>query len=240
MLINLCYDLGLLSAQYIPIIINNYNRHSFLIRLITALKRYGFRKIVILDNNSTYLPLLDYYRQTDCEVVRLQSNYGHLALWKSGMYKKYRWDYYVYTDPDVLPIESCPDDFLVYFRSLLSRFRHLDKVGFGIMIDDLPECFSLRDKVRKYEARYWNSPVGDGLYDAPIDTTLALYKPLTHLKDGHAYTLRAYRTGPPYLLRHLPWYQDTSNPDEEEMYYRSSAGKSSSLAQQYKGGHTVY
>ena len=43
-----------------------------------------------------------------------------------------------------------------------------------------------------------------GLFKSKIDTTFALYRP------GKSYQCweTTIRTGAPYLLRHLPWYED--------------------------------
>ena len=73
------------------------------------------------------------------------------------------------------------------------------------------------------ESKYWQKPLGDGLFAAPIDTTFALYRPGAH----GGYWLPACRTGEPYLARHLPWYQDSANLSEEEAYYKNKAGKDS-------------
>ena len=83
----------------IPIIINNFNRLTTLKELIAALCQRGYRHIYILDNASTYPPLLDYYATCPFEVIRLDANLGFKALWKSGMYKRFCHDYYVHDMP---------------------------------------------------------------------------------------------------------------------------------------------
>lgn len=238
--INIGYSLNLLSVRDIPIVINNFNRVSSLRLLIEFLERCRFTNIIILDNQSTYPPLLDFYRDLKHEVIRLPKNYGHLAFWKSGLYDKFKWNYFVYTDPDVLPITECPLDFLNYFKSILDNNYQLDKIGFGIRIDDLPDHFAVKEKVIAYEKRYWDKQVSEGLYDAPVDTTFALYKPLSDLKADEVYTLKAYRTGAPYLLHHLPWYVDSKNLSNEEMYYLKSSNSSSSIAKQQSEDQKVY
>lgn len=234
------YQLKLLSIREIPVIINNFNRLNYLLRLIGFLEKNGFTNIIILDNNSSYPPLLKFYENCKHRIVRENSNYGHLAFWKSGLYNKYKWNYFVYTDPDVLPLDECPGDFMQHFKLILDGNYRLDKVGFGIKIDDLPDSFSLRDKVRAYEKRYWEKEVGPSIFDAPIDTTFALYKPLSNLKRGEIYTLSAFRLGFPYLIRHLPWYVDSHHISEEERYYLESANRSSSMGKEEKGDKPVY
>lgn len=239
-ILNLAYKLDLLSIYDTPIIINNFNRVSFLLQLIAFLEKCGFSRIIIIDNNSTYKPLLNYYQNCKHEVVRCTSNYGYLALWKSGLYDKYKWMYFVYTDSDLSPLEECPKNFIELFKEELDANSKLDKIGFGIKIDDLPDHFSLKEKVIKHETRFWLKKIKPNLYDAKIDTTFALYKPFSNLKNGESSFLAANRFGFPYLIRHLPWYVDSQNLTEEENYYYRTSNRSSSIGTQLKGEGNVY
>jgi hypothetical protein len=184
--------------------------------------------------------LLDYYATCKATVIRANENFGHLALWHSKLYHRLKWNYFVYTDSDVLPVEACPPDFISYLQSQVRWSWQLDKVGFGIVIDDLPEAFSLKEKVVAYESRYWQKQIKPGIYDAPIDTTLALYRPFSNLNQGHSFTMCSWRTGRPYVLRHLPWYVDSANLDQEEKFYRAHANQSSSLVKQESGQEKIY
>jgi len=240
MVLNLGYGLNLRSVRDIPVIINNFNRLTYLRELIHALESRGLVNIIIIDNQSTYAPLLEFYETCPYKVVRLGVNYGHLALWKSGIYNRYKWDYFVYTDPDVTPVEQCPTDFLIHFKSLLDRKIELDKIGFGIKIDDLPDRFSLKERVVRYESHYWKKEIAPGLYDAPVDTTFALYKPFSGLKAGEVYTLRSWRTGFPYLIRHLPWYIDSSQLSTEDQYYLDTCNASSTIGKELSGRAKAY
>lgn len=240
MMLDTAYRLNLMDAKKIPVIINNFNRLTHLQKLIHFLEKYGYTNVVILDNNSTYPPLLEFYDHCNVKVIRKKTNYGHLALWKSGLFSLYKWNYFVYTDSDVLPVEECPADFMEYFRVILSQDLRLDKVGFGIKIDDLPSEFLLKDKVVAYEKRYWMKEVKENIFEAAIDTTFALYKPMTGLKSGHSFTHAAQRTGHPYLLRHMPWYVNSANLSKEDLYYQETSNDSSSLSKQEKNREIVY
>jgi len=72
----------------IPIIINNYNRLTTLQALISFLEKCGYRNLFIIDNASTFPPLLEYYEACPYKVFRLKDNVGHLSLWKTVIYKK--------------------------------------------------------------------------------------------------------------------------------------------------------
>ncbi len=235
--IQLRYELNISDKQVsqLPIIINNFNRLTTLKLLIDWLTKYGYKNIVILDNQSTYQPLLDFYQMTDVKVIRLKENFGHLAFWKSGLYHKYKWKFFVYTDSDVLPIVECPKDFLNTFYQTLVNDLNLKKVGFSIKIDDLPDHFSFKEKVVEYEKKYWEKTYHDLAFDAPIDTTFALYKPFTSLKFGEIYTQKAIRMAPPYSVRHLPWYNNSNQLNEEEAYYSQNSNSSSSISNQIHG-----
>jgi hypothetical protein len=201
----------------IPVIINNYNRLECMTKLIASLENRGYSNIYIIDNNSTYPPLLDYYKGCKYTVYRLKDNVGYMALWKTDIYKKFRRSFYVYTDSDVLLDESCPDDFMAKFVNILDRYTNSQKVGFGIRIDDLPDCFKNKESVIEHEKSFWNHEVENGIYRAPIDTTFALYRPFC---GGPADDCQeTYRTGFPYVIQHLPWYVDSAQLSEEEIYY---------------------
>jgi hypothetical protein len=205
------------DTRNIPIIINCFNRLNCLEILINRLTQDGYTNIHLLDNNSTYPPLLEYYKHTPYPVYRLDRNIGFLALWNCEVWNKFKNKYYVYTDPDVVPADGCPDDYLHKFYLHLRKNPQLDKVGFSLQIDNLPDHYDKKEAVLKIESPFWKKPINPELYNASIDTTFALYRP--GIKGG--FWLRAGRTAPPYSALHLPWYQNSQQPDEETLYYRS-------------------
>lgn len=204
----------------IPIIINNFNQYEYLLKLIKALEDRGYHNIHILDNASTYPPLLQYYKECPYTVHHLGANLGYMALWKSGLFKEFRNQYFVYTDPDVVPVAECPADFMEYFYRILQKHPLSPKVGFSLKIDDIPNHYPLREKVIAYENKYWEKEISPGIFSAPLDTTFALHRPFTtHTNYPED---RMYRTGFPYQLRHLPWYVDPDHMTDNERYYANS------------------
>ncbi|TAG24335.1 MAG: glycosyltransferase family 2 protein [Cytophagia bacterium] len=179
--------------------------------------------IVILDNASTYPPLLEYYKNCPHRVVLLGKNAGYMALWESPIFEEFKNDFYVYTDPDLLPIAQCPKDFMEVFLKLLAENADIKKVGFSLKIDDLPDCFPKKQEIVAIESKYWQRKRSEWAYDAPIDTTFALYRP--GAKGDHR--AKGLRTVYPYVARHLPWYLDPQNLPEEEIYYKQRASDSS-------------
>jgi hypothetical protein len=206
------------DIKQIPIIINNRNRYTYLVQLITWLEKNGYSNIYIIDNDSTYPKLLDYYATTKHTIFRLKENVGNYSLWRTGIYKQFINDYYIYTDPDVLPIEECPGDAIEVFMNLLKKYKGVEKVGFGLKIDDLPDHYADKEKVLVWEKKFWEKQIEKDLYDAEIDTTFAVYRPYA---NRGIWVPSAYRTGGKYIMYHLPWYENTTNPTEEDSYYKS-------------------
>lgn len=212
-------------ADY-PIFINCRDRVTPLRALVRWLERAGCTRIHLVDNNSTYPPLLDFYASTPHTVIRLGRNQGHRAIWECGAVEEHAaGEYYVATDPDIVPVDECPPDALDRFRALLDGHPDRAKVGFGLVIDDLPSHYRFTRQVQVWEGQFWAAEVEPGVYDAPIDTTFALHRPGTAFTapgvlPNHA---RSLRTGYPYVARHTAWYVDSRRPDAEERYYREHA-----------------
>lgn len=209
----------------IPIIINNFNRVTTLKMLIAALEKRGYNNIYIIDNNSTYEPLLEYYEK-ECrhKVFRLDKNFGTLALWQSGVFKKFRNNFFVYTDSDVVPIEDCPDDFLSFFLNILKKYRLAQKVGFSLKIDDIPDNNLQKPSILIHEGQFYKFRIEeDNIYRAPIGATFALYRPRGRYRHAN-FHIQIFRTGYPYMAYHMPWYQDSLSPEEEERYYIEHCG----------------
>jgi hypothetical protein len=209
----------------IPIIINNRNRVTHLQNLIAWLEKNGYTNIHIIDNDSSYPPLLDFYKVCKYPVHILRQNVGHLALWKSGIIEKFEKGYYVYTDPDVIPAEDCPSDLVAHLLKVLQQHPEIEKAGPALKIDDLPDHYSEKKRVIEWESQFWKNTVAPDLYDAGIDTTFALYRPYT---NGYLWVQKAYRTGGKYVARHMPWYDHSAAPTPEDQYYKAnvSAGAS--------------
>ncbi|MEN6455175.1 MAG: hypothetical protein ABFD10_13030 [Prolixibacteraceae bacterium] len=207
----------------VPVIINNYNRLRYLSGLIDWLERAGMRNIYIIDNNSDYPDLLKYYNHTKHTVIRLNANLGYKALWDSSIHLWFKGLPYIYTDPDVLPVEECPLDAVKFFLEVLNEHREINKVGFGLRINDIPDFYPLKAKVVEWESKFWNNPLSANLFRADIDTTFALYRPFS-VKQQWGKTIR---TNGKYMARHLPWYENPNDLQAEDLYYKNTAVTSS-------------
>jgi hypothetical protein len=144
----------------IPVFIVNRNRHEAMRRLIDWLREAGTRRIVILDNASSYPPLLQYYQQLPAgvNVLRLEQNHGPYVLWQQGVHKVLDTPY-VLTDSDIVPADCCPRDLIGRLHETLRRYPDASKVGPALRIDDLPDGYAEADTVRKWESQFWDGPV---------------------------------------------------------------------------------
>ncbi|MBE8954575.1 MAG: tetratricopeptide repeat protein [Quinella sp. 2Q5] len=217
----------------VPIFINARDRLGVMRRQIDWLLDAGYRKIFVLDNASTYPPLLEYYAalETDrrVKIIRLEKNFGFKALWLSNILERLNIATpYVYTDPDVVPAEDCPKDFLKRLMEILGDNHEIRKVGLGLVWEDI--TFFQSDRMKKIESDYYDgSRVGDELYFTQVDTTFALYANVRH------YSVRlAMRTAGDLRARHLPWYFDYDNLPDDERYYIAHAENFSSTVNQFR------
>jgi hypothetical protein len=208
----------------IPVIINNRNFLTWPKAMVERIKEYdGVGEIIIVDNDSTYPPLLEWYATNPCRIERLNDNLGMGAPWVSEVVKQLNGAPYVLTDPD-MGLEDTPDDTLLYLFDKLNSLQ-LDKVGLGLDWQIVEKKSPYYERLNLYEKSRWsNSPVKDGVYtEVQIDTTFALYNVDHYFIGGGSTTF-------PYVARHYPWefsIEEARN-SEEFMYYMDNATSASS------------
>lgn len=221
-------SLSHINPYEIPIYIISYNRPSDLKLCIERLEQDGYKNLIILDNDSTDESLLSYYRTLPYKIEYLRFNYGHKAFWKCGKFcdiiKK---SYYVVTDPDIVPF-GANSNYVEYFLQILKDYPHKTKVGFSLRIFDLPDEYPYKWDIIRFESFYNERVRGDKrvLYDAPIDTTFALYAPRENFPYDTEKFYDAIRTGEPYTARHLTWYVTPETVSKELTAYFQTGKKS--------------
>ena len=225
----------------IPIFINARDRLGVMKQQIDWLLDAGYTNIIILDNNSTYPPLLEYYQSLAgdkrLKIIIFNRNLGFKAIWKSGILEALDIRTpYVYTDPDLVPVDSCPKNVVQLLLKILKKAPSMvKKVGLGMVYDDI----TFYDKARwqDIEKHYYDfTDVAKDLYYIQVDTTFALYVNCRH------YNLRfSMRTLGDMMARHLPWYFDYDNLPEDEQYYLDHADKSSTIGNNLRedNGQTI-
>lgn len=206
----------------IPVVINNRNRFVVLKKLIEWLDGLDV-KIIILDNESTYKPLLQYYDniKNKIDVVYLGKNLGHTALYVWGEHLNFISRYFVYTDSDIVPKDSCPRDLISYLVYAKIKYPMANKIGAGIEIKDIPDCYVFKKEVVEWESNFWKTKNGE-LFVADVDTTFAVYDNQNIAGKQHCVT-NCLRTDYPYVVQHIPWYSNSQNLSQEELYYLRQA-----------------
>jgi hypothetical protein len=189
-----------------PVLINVRDRLKDLCSLIEWLERAGHRRITLLDNASTFPPLLAYLAASPHEVRYLGENLGSRALWDAGLVPD---EPFVLTDPDIVPLDTCPLDAVAHLQRLLDAYPSYSKAGLGLYLDDV------EFPSKGWERTLVSRETAPGVFDSLIDTTFALYRP------GASFAYEAIRTGAPYLARHGSWY--VTEPDAEDAYYLERA-----------------
>jgi hypothetical protein len=204
------------AMSAIPIFINVRDLLTPLKAQVAWLERAGHENITLLDNCSSYPPLIDYLADTPHKVVRLGENLGSHSIWLAGLAPD---EPYVFTDPDIVPIDECPLDAVEHLATLLGRHDG-PKVGFGLYMKDLPD--TIDPGIVRWETgpEIRGTMVGDGVRQSLVDTTFAVYR--GSVKE---HTYRGLRTEHPYLARHLSpgWYGGELT--DEHRYYLAHAIK---------------
>ena len=143
---------------------------------------------------------------------------------RTHLHQRFGKYYHVYTDPDVLPDENTPPDFMHYFKSLLDKYTTIQKVGFGLHINDLPDYYPKKQEVINWESKMYENEIEPAVYKSKIDTTFALYRPGAYLQCWDA----TLRTGGNYMLKHMPWYENPARPSNETKFYINAMSNASS------------
>jgi len=192
---------------------------------------------IIVDNCSTYPPLLSWYNECPYRVVSTEgaklSTYNRFC-WEMGLPEKYApgENYYAVTDCDLV-FEGVPRDFCEVLIADIERSEGIIKSGLSIRISDLPDNEYAR-RYREAEGNNWGHQNHHGFYDIPVDTTFAVYSkdrcnnldrmwrasgsevPETFLDNSFFY--RSHRSPEPYTVKHIQWYADINNLNEEQIY----------------------
>jgi hypothetical protein len=190
--------------------------------MVSCIEQYDdLHEIILVDNASTYKPLLQWYIETKHRVIRLGKNTGHRAPFTPEILSQISTDYFVVTDPD-LGLSDVPKDVLTVMHKFLST-RPVEKVGLSLEYRTVPMDSPYYKHVHAWEkSLHRTQAITVGLRKAPVDTTFAMYsksKRTDYFKGG-------VRMDRPYTARHYPW--EVVVPDDEFRYYLDRANKSSS------------
>lgn len=209
----------------IPLIIPNFNQLTYTKNLVNWWQfYYPKNKVVIIDNGSTYEPLLKWYETFQIGVRRVKYKENTPTQNLRKYLDDFKPEYYVISDPDIMPHPNTPFDFLEIFKDIVDKGYH--HVGFQLIIDDLPSWLHNKENVKHNELQLRHEPIsvnGHMAFKAPIDTTFALYTSKNggweSPMSGEAWSnsLRMFNAF------HLAWYLDGEKLNPEMKNYYSTA-----------------
>jgi len=188
----------------------SYNLLTPLMKLVKDAETLdGVTEVVVVDNASTYAPLLSWYRESGVRVIHRPENQGPTRSFDVMDMS----DWCVVTDSD-LDIGDVPKDVCYELRDVMERHESLKKAGLSLDTSDIPDT-TLGQKMLKWESSFWKEKFVSGFWNADIATTFAMYRPKSSW-CGYRPAVRADR---PYTARHVPWTWDLDNLTEEQKYY---------------------
>jgi GT2 family glycosyltransferase len=213
--------------ESIPLVIISWNNLTFIKSFLNQIKKFN-HPIIILDNNSTYEPLVLYYKELkdpNIKVIRLDKNYGHRVYQEMGHLLP---EVYVLSDPDLLLNENMPTDTIEQLYKISQKYN-ASRVGLALDISDADKFIkgNYGQLVYRIESNYYRSLVKDSeykLYRAPIDTTFCLI-------NKNVKTDFQLRVGGCFTAKHLPWYDGylKNNIPKDELKVWIENNKSSSI-----------
>ena len=209
-------------SDKIKVFITVFNRVTWLIPLCEDFVKAGC-EVILIDNKSTYPPLLEWYKTCPYKVIYMNKNELAWAFFTTDLYKQYKDRYFIISDSD-MDISKVPSDFVnVLFKGFERDLGSAWKVSLSYEIGDLPKNKYTQDVI-EYQQRYWdeNTLNAAGYYRTWIDLGIALYdrtlRSDTPVKDGPVW-YHALSAPRPYTARHMDWYLTEETVRPEDYYY---------------------
>jgi len=212
------------TLKDIPIYIIAYNNLYYVKNMIKQLEKYT-KNINIIDNNSTYLKLLNYYEdEYNYNLIKMPENYGYL-VYLNQLYEILP-EKFIITDPDLELNPNLPYNFIDELDIISEKYK-IWKVGFAIDIFDNSKIFYEKDyfnnkSIYEHESQFWENKIEENIYVAPIDTTFCLCNKKYYKNDSFTPSLRIAGN---YTTKHLPWYIENWKKipkDEIEFYIKNN------------------
>jgi hypothetical protein len=213
----------------IPVIIINRDLVTWPSKMVEAIKTFdSVGDIIIVDNQSTYEPLLKWYKTNPCDIVYSKFN-GQSSPWDMNIPEKMGYSYYVVSDPD-LDLSETPKDCLVHLKNKLESHTEYDRIGLSLSNYDVSDRSPYHSHLKTWYNNYWKpESINDGLLTQQLfDTTFGIY----HI-DRH-FSGKSCCADKPYSAKHIPWeitheeLYDLKNINPEFFYYLQHATPSTS------------
>ena len=194
-----------LIKKNMSVVIIGYNQYTYINKMVKQLEPHT-NDIIIIDNCSTYKPLLDYYDEYKYTLLKMNKNYGH-KVYEEDFIVSMLGNIYIITDPDLEFNKKLPKNFIESFVKISNDYK-AGRVGFSLLIDtdDIRPGLSYASvPLKQWEGRFWMNKIKHptlDLYNAPIDTTFCLLNTI-HNRFG-----LSIRVGGDYICKHLPWHNN--------------------------------
>jgi len=223
----------ILPSKKIPIVTIGYNNLFFMRNFINQLKRFD-NPIIILDNKSTFEPMLEYYEEikrelgSKIEIRLLNKNYGSNV---TVQLKHTLPNVFILSDCDLQLNPRMPKNVSDILLNLSNKYKTF-KVGLALNIADKDQFLDCKNytggqSIYDWEKKYWLNPIKDSkyeLYSALIDTTFSLvnynYESGNHIRIAGDFT-----------AKHLPWYKNymKEHISQRELKFWKEGNNSSSI-----------
>ena len=217
----------------IPCFVISYNRPTFLKKCVEALALEERLEIIIVANDGIF------HENIIQKQIPKSSNLGHKVIWEDEEIIKSIRDSnvpYIVTDCDIVVPSKLP--WLDVLLSGMERLPKYNKFGLGLNTRWIPDGYPQKAEVLHHENHViYKKPIGDARFiEAPVDTTLALYRAgyTKYSIWGNDSELQwtgecnSVRTFAPYEATHLTWHMSKEElAGEEHQYYCKSINKNS-------------
>lgn len=196
-----------------PIYLTNMNRLSTTKKMVEDLFRLNPNSdITIIDNASTYPPLLNWYREIG-KYVKIRKNDVNRGPW-SFFYSRINLEcqntHYVYSDADLELNPEMPYNWQEIMLECLKKYGR--KASLALKLSDVPEG-DLKEQIKNHQSICWYPTEEKDVYRAITDMTFSMDE------KSKGYRFESMRLAGKFECRHIPWYLDANNLSEEEKYY---------------------
>lgn len=193
------------------------DRVHYTIKCYFALSLNALLDVYVVDHGSTYPEMLKFLDTLPRERVLRRGDRLPRDFWNEESLSELQPligddTPFIVTDCDIEP--TTPID-VFRWKALLKAYPERVKVGSTLITSDLDGSYKHDKIVKHWEAPFWQTEVESFVYDAPIDTTLAMYRKLEPFQL--APSLRDGRTP----ARHLTWYETPDNYTEDLIWYKN-------------------
>lgn len=200
------------------VIVPTFNNGRYLENCLRQLRKLNLNRFVVFDGGSTEIQTLRLLADLSREgrVLTFLHNPGPRHFFLDKRIFRALPEIFCVTDPDLDFNPGLPAKFLNTLFTLTEEFQ-IGKAGFALSLegDITSKEFFFGQRWRtipEWEGQFWSKPRENSLnleiYEAPIDTTFALYNK-KYLSSQDFF--RAMRVAGNFTAKHLPWHVSSSH-----------------------------